>query len=281
MSAKEIQLCAINNIQSGGCKEDCKFCTQSVHNDVKIDAYALKSTQQILKEAKKAKLNRAVGFCLVTSGKKMSDSLCEFLAATAHEIKKELPHFNLIACNGLASKQQLQHLKDAGVNSYNHNLETSQNFYKQICTTHSWQERYETCQNVQSVGLNLVCGGIFGLGESQEDRISLLQSIAHLNPKTTPINFFIPSIGLAIDASPIKKDEALEIIKTARKMLPTQKLMAAGGRERVFGNDQKELFEAGIDAIVIGDYLTAKGAKTAQDIKMIEDFGFKVAKRCQ
>lgn len=281
MSAKKIQLCAINNIQSGGCKEDCKFCTQSVHNDAKIDAYALKSTQQILKEAKKAKQNKAVGFCLVTSGKKMSDSLCEFLAATAYEIKKELPHFNLIACNGLASKQQLQHLKDAGVNSYNHNLETSQNFYKQICTTHSWDERYETCQNVQSVGLNLVCGGIFGLGESQEDRVSLLQSITHLNPKTTPINFFIPSIGLAIDASPIEKDEALEIIKTARKMLPTQKLMAAGGRECVFGNDQKELFEAGIDAIVIGDYLTAKGAKTAQDIKMIENFGFKVAKRCQ
>lgn len=281
MTNKTIMLCAINNIKSGGCNEDCKFCTQSIHNDTKIETYALKSTQQILQEAQMAKANRAVGFCLVTSGKAMSDSLCEFLSKSAYEIKKELPSFNLIACNGLATKEQLKELKRNGVDSYNHNLETSQNFYKNICTTHSWQERYQTCLNVQEIGLNLCCGGIFGLGESDEDRIDLLKSIALLNPKTTPINFFMQTQSLPIDTDVIKKDEALQIIKLARKMLPNQKIMAAGGRESVFGSNQKELLQAQIDAIVIGDYLTAKGAKTAQDIQMLEGLGYQIAKKCQ
>lgn len=274
-------LCAINNIKSGGCNEDCKFCTQSVHNDVAIESYKLKTTAQIVDEAKAAKQNKAVGFCLVTSGKALGDDLCEFLCKTAYEVKKAVPEFNLIACNGIANIDQLKALKKNGIDSYNHNIETSQNFYPDICTTHSWQERFETCINVKEAGLNLCCGGIFGLGESSDDRMKLLQTIAQIQPKTVPINFFMATNGLPIDAKTITKSEALEIVKLARKLLPTQKLMAAGGRQSVFGDDQKPLFEAGIDAIVIGDYLTAKGAKTAQDIRMIQDFGYEIAQRCR
>jgi len=274
-------LCAINNIKSGGCNEDCKFCTQSVHNDVAIESYKLKTTAQIVDEAKAAKQNKAVGFCLVTSGKALGDDLCEFLCKTAYEVKKAVPEFNLIACNGIANIDQLKALKKNGIDSYNHNIETSQNFYPDICTTHSWQERFETCMNVKEAGLNLCCGGIFGLGESSDDRMKLLQTIAQIQPKTVPINFFMATNGLPIDAKTITKSEALEIVKLARKLLPTQKLMAAGGRQSVFGDDQKPLFEAGIDAIVIGDYLTAKGTKTAQDIRMIQDFGYEIAQRCR
>lgn len=281
MTNKTIMLCAINNIKSGGCNEDCKFCTQSVHNDVAIESYKLKTTAQIVDEAKAAKQNKAVGFCLVTSGKALGDDLCEFLCKTAYEVKKAVPEFNLIACNGIANIDQLKALKKNGIDSYNHNIETSQNFYPDICTTHSWQERFETCMNVKEAGLNLCCGGIFGLGESSDDRMKLLQTIAQIQPKTVPINFFMATNGLPIDAKTITKSEALEIVKLARKLLPTQKLMAAGGRQSVFGDDQKPLFEAGIDAIVIGDYLTAKGAKTAQDIRMIQDFGYEIAQRCR
>jgi len=281
MTNKTIMLCAINNIKSGGCNEDCKFCTQSVHNDVAIESYKLKTTAQIVDEAKAAKQNKAVGFCLVTSGKALGDDLCEFLCKTAYEVKKAVPEFNLIACNGIANIDQLKALKKNGIDSYNHNIETSQNFYPDICTTHSWQERFETCMNVKEAGLNLCCGGIFGLGESSDDRMKLLQTIAQIQPKTVPINFFMATNGLPIDAKTITKSEALEIVKLARKLLPTQKLMAAGGRQSVFGDDQKPLFEAGIDAIVIGDYLTAKGTKTAQDIRMIQDFGYEIAQRCR
>lgn len=274
-------LCAINNIQSGGCREDCKFCTQSVHNNAKIQTYTLKSSKQILQEAMRAKENAAVGFCLVTSGKALSDNLCEAIAKTAHTIKQHLPEFNLIACNGIATKQQLQHLKNSGVDSYNHNLESAKGFYEQICTTHSWDDRYQTCINVKETGLNLCCGGIFGMGENSDDRLELLQTIAAIDPKTTPINFFMPSEGLGLHVTPIAQKEALEVVKLARKILPNQKLMAAGGREMVFKRGQKQLFEAGIDAIVIGDYLTTRGAKTAQDIQMLKDYGYEIATKCK
>lgn len=274
-------LCAINNIQSGGCAEDCKFCTQSVHNKTQIQKYPLKPTQQIVKEAHQAKANGAVGFCLVTSGKKMDQKTCAHVAKTAEVIKKQIPEFNLIACNGIATKQQLQHLKDSGVDSYNHNLETSQNFYPQICTTHSWQQRYETCENVKAVGLNLCSGGIFGLGETADDRLQLLHAIKKLDPKTVPINFFIPSAGLPINVAAMDADEALQIIQLAKKLLPKQKLMAAGGREHSFKSDQKQIFEAGIEAIVIGDYLTTKGTKAQADREMIQSYGYSIAKKCR
>jgi biotin synthase len=281
MTNKTIMLCAINNIKSGGCNEDCKFCTQSIHNDVAIESYKLKPTAQIVDEAKAAKQNKAVGFCLVTSGKSLSDDLCESLCQTAHAVKKAVPEFNLIACNGIANLDQLKALKKSGIDSYNHNLETSQNFYPNICTTHSWQERFDTCMHVKEAGLNLCCGGIFGLGESNQDRLDLLQTIAQIQPKTVPINFFMATSGLPVDAQAITKSEALAVVTLARKLLPNQKLMAAGGRQNVFGDAQKPLFEAGIDAIVIGDYLTAKGAKTAQDIQMLENYGYQIAKTCR
>ncbi|MGM0533875.1 MAG: biotin synthase [Campylobacterota bacterium] len=281
MNNKSIMLCAINNIQSGSCDQDCKFCTQSVHNDTDIESYRLKDADRILRDAKAAKANKAVGFCLVTSGKAMSDKLCAFLCDLAPRIKKQVADFNLIGCNGLASLQQLRALKASGFDSYNHNLETSENFYAQICTTHDWKQRFETCQNVKRAGLNLCSGGIFGLGESSADRDALMDAIVQLDPKTVPINFFMPNAGLPLHPKPISASEALAVVKKLRSRLPHQKLMAAGGRELVFADDQKPLFDAGIDAIVIGDYLTAKGAQTKKDCAMVQEFGYGIARNCR
>ena len=232
---REIFLCAINNILSGTCKEDCKFCTQSVRYHADIERYNYKSIDKIIDEAKQAKSNGALGYCLVTAGKGLDDKKVDFVARIAQAIKKEVKDLNLIACNGTATLEQLKFLKEHGIDSYNHNLETSKAYYETICTTHSWDERYQTCLNVKEIGLQLCSGGIWGMGESDEDRETLLQAIVSLNPESTPLNFYIPNPALPIKSRNIDKIEALKIIKRARKLLGDDKLlMVAGGRELIF-----------------------------------------------
>ncbi len=278
---REIFLCAINNILSGTCKEDCKFCTQSVRYHAKIKRYNYKSIDTIVEEAKRAKANGALGYCLVTAGKGLDDKKVDFVSKTAKAIKKEVKGLNLIACNGTASTEQLRFLKESGIDSYNHNLETSKEYYREICTTHSWEERYQTCLNVKEVGLQLCSGGIWGMGESLKDRESLLKAIVSLNPDSVPLNFYIPNPALPIKSRNISKDEALEIIKRARESLGDDKLlMVAGGRELLFSGFEKEMFSAGANSIVIGDYLTTKGDEPLKDRLMLEKINLKVATSC-
>ncbi|PHO09678.1 biotin synthase BioB [Malaciobacter canalis] len=276
---KEIFLCAICNIESGTCNEDCKFCTQSVKYKADIQRYKKKAIEQIVKEAKMAKENNANGFCLVTAGKGLTDKRLAFVCEAAKAVKKENLGLILIACNGTASIEQLQTLKEAGIDAYNHNLETAQDFYKEIVTTHTWEERYETCKNVKEVGLRLVCGGIFGLGETQEQRVSMLESIASLDPMNVPLNFFHPNEALPLVENSVSKEEAFELITLARKMVPNaKKIMVAGGRELMFGDEQYKIFEKGANAFVIGDYLTTQGKSPKDDMHELEKLGFKIAR---
>lgn len=278
---KEIFLCAINNILSGTCQEDCKFCTQSVRYHADITRYTYKSIEQIVSEAARAKENGALGYCLVTAGKGLDDKKVEYVARAAQAVKAEVEGLNLIACNGTATKDQLIYLKENGIDSYNHNLETSEKYYAEICQTHTWGERYETCENVKSVGLALCSGGIFGMGETPEDRNSLLNSIASLSPESTPLNFYHPNPALPIKTRNIEFDEALAIISKARKLLGEEKLlMVAGGRELLFNNKEHAMFDAGANAIVIGDYLTTEGLAPSKDRSMLEALGYKIATSC-
>jgi biotin synthase len=278
---KEIFLCAINNILSGTCKEDCKFCTQSVRYHADIKRYNYKSIDTIVKEAKLAKSHGALGYCLVTAGKGLTDKRVEFVAKASEAIKKEIENLNIIACNGTATLEQLKFLKQHGVDSYNHNLETSKRYYEQICTTHSWDERYQTCLDVKKAGLQLCTGGIWGMGETKEDRESLLDAIVSLQPESTPLNFYITNPALPIKNRNINRDEAVEIIKKARELLGEERLlMVAGGREQLFGGFEKEMFDAGVNSIVIGDYLTTVGDSPLKDKIMLESIGYRVATIC-
>lgn len=278
---QQIFLCAINNILSGTCKEDCKFCTQSVRYHADIERYNYKDIGQIVSEAKAAKANGALGYCLVTAGKGLDDKKVDFVARAAQAVKAEVKDLNLIACNGTASKEQLLYLKQHGIDSYNHNLETSENYYADICTTHAWSERYETCENVKSVGLALCSGGIFGMGETKEDRDALLDAIASLSPESTPLNFYHPNPALPIKTRNIELDEAVAIIKKARSLLGEDRLlMVAGGRELLFNGKENLMFEAGANAMVIGNYLTTKGIEASSDKEMLDRLGYKVATSC-
>jgi len=280
-NSKQIFLCAINNILSGTCQEDCKFCTQSVRYHANIERYNYKNIEQIVSEAKIAKKNGALGYCLVTAGKGLDDKKVDFVARTAKAIKAEVEGLNLIACNGTANKEQLNYLKTHGIDSYNHNLETSERYYSEICQTHAWSERYETCENVKSVGLALCSGGIFGMGEEEEDRDALLQAIASLSPESTPLNFYHPNPALPIKTRNIEFDEALNIIRKARALLGEHKLlMVAGGRELLFNQKESAMFEAGANAMVIGNYLTTEGLAPNTDKKMLANLGYEVATSC-
>lgn len=278
----KVYLCAISNIESGTCNEDCKFCTQSVKYKADIVRYRRKTIEQIVEEAKMARANKAIGFCLVTAGKGLDADRLAYVVSAAKAVKALDLGLKIIACNGTATYEQLCELKSAGVDNYNHNLETSREFYPKICTTHDWDERYQTCLDVKKAGLNLVCGGIFGLGETKEDRISMIQSIASLEPTNVPINFFHPNEALPIIRNSISKEEAFELIKLTREMVPNaHKIMVAGGRELMFGENQYEVFNYGANAIVIGDYLTTKGNIASKDIENLENLGFTIAPSCQ
>jgi biotin synthase len=279
--SKQIFLCAINNILSGTCQEDCKFCTQSVRYHADIERYNYKDVSTIVKEARLAKEHGALGYCLVTAGKGLDDKKVDFVARAAKAIKDEVEGLNLIACNGTATKEQLAYLKENGIDSYNHNLETSERYYTEICQTHSWDERYTTCENVKSVGLALCSGGIFGMGETAEDREELLKSIASLDPASTPLNFYHPNPALPIKTRNIEFEEALAIIRKARALLGDEKLlMVAGGRELLFNGHEDKMFEAGSNAIVIGNYLTTAGLEPNKDKIMLDLLGYEVATNC-
>ncbi|MBE0498702.1 MAG: biotin synthase [Campylobacterales bacterium] len=275
---KKIFLCAICNINSGTCNEDCKFCSQSVKYSADIERYKQKPLDEIIAEAKAAEASGALGFCLVTAQKGLTEKSLKFVCDVAKAVKVEAPRLRLIACNGTATLEQLLTLKSAGVAAYNHNLESSEKYYEEICTTHSWQERYETCENVNAAGMVLITGGIFGMGETQQDRISMLHALASLKPTSVPINFYHHNPALPLKPNPLSTDEALDLIRLTRKILKdAERIMVAGGREMMFKERQGEIFEAGANAIVIGNYLTTSGRERAKDLDMLLSLGYEIA----
>jgi biotin synthase len=189
----------------------------------------------------------------------------EYISRAAKAIKEQFD-FHLIACCGSADKESLRELKDAGVDSYNHNLETSREFFPKVCTTHTWDERYETCQNAASVGLMLCVGGIRGVGESFEDREEFYKAVSSLKPFTSPVNFYIPNPALPIKNAVLDRNEALECIKLAKRYLPETRLMMAGGREVVFGLEQKEIFSRKFVLLI-------HGTRDTRHVKMPQAWG--------
>ncbi|HIC43503.1 MAG TPA: biotin synthase [Sulfurimonas sp.] len=274
----KIFLCSICNINSGTCNEDCKFCSQSVKYSADIERYKQKPLESILEEAKAAEASGALGFCLVTAQKGLTDKTLKFVCEVAKAVKAEVPRLRLIACNGTASLEQLNTLKESGVAAYNHNLESSQRYYAEICTTHGWEERYETCENVNKAGMVLITGGIFGMGETQEDRVSMLKALASLNPTSVPINFYHHNPALPLEPNKLTTDEALELVKLTKELIPNaNRIMIAGGREMMFKDRQAEIFDAGANAIVIGNYLTTSGREKSKDLDMLANLGLQVA----
>ncbi|MFB2937347.1 biotin synthase BioB [Aerosakkonemataceae cyanobacterium BLCC-F154] len=274
-----VDLCSIVNIKSGNCSENCGFCSQSVHhpgNDSPV--YGLKSKEEILAQAKAAEAAGAKRFCLVSQGRGIkynSPKSTEFenILETVRQIIAET---NIKPCCALGevTAEQAEALKDAGVTRYNHNLEASENFYSQIVTTHTWQDRVETVKNLKAAGIQACTGGIIGMGESWSDRVDLALALRELQVESVPINLLNPRQGTPLgDRTKLDYIEALKAIAIFRLILPEQILRYAGGREAVMGELQAMGLKAGINAMLIGHYLTTIGQPPEQDHAMLEKLG--------
>lgn len=257
--------CSIINAKSGLCSEDCRFCAQSSHYRTETPVYSLLDRETILSAAREAKRIGASHFSLVTSGRgltaKERPRVAELIAAIREEV-----NISVCASLGILDKNELLELKDAGLSRYHHNLECSAEYFPNICTTHSFLDRIDTIHAAHAAGLSVCSGGIFGLGESEEDRISMALSLLECGVDSVPINILIPLAGTPLaHLQPPGVPEILRTIALYRLILPQVTIRLAAGRESALGDFLSSAFMAGADGMMIGGYLTQKGRSPEAD----------------
>ena len=274
-----VDLCSIVNVKSGNCSENCGFCAQSAHHPAQDSPiYGLKSTEEILAQAKAAESAGARRFCLVSQGrgpKYYSPQSGEF-EEILETVRQIIAETNIKPCCALGevTPEQAKALKDAGVTRYNHNLEASENFFPEIVTTHTWRDRVGTINNLKEAGIQACTGGIMGMGESWEDRVDLALALRQLEVESVPLNLLNPRAGTPLGEGPkLDPYDALKAIAIFRLILPEQILRYAGGREAVMGELQAKGLKAGINAMLIGHYLTTLGQPPLQDHAMLDTLG--------
>lgn len=268
-----VEACSIISAKTGACSENCKYCAQSKHNHAEIECHPLMDVETVKKAALSAKENGASRFCIVTSGRapqgKDFEKILEMIRAVA-----SIDGLHCCASLGLLSEEQIEQIKEAGVERFNHNINTSKNYHSKICTTHTFEDRVRTVKTIQKHGIEACCGVIIGMGESREDRIDMALSLKELNPKTVPINFLNPIKGTPLEGYEDKIDEE-EILKTIcifRIILPKTLLRYAGGRtSRLSKLNQKAGIIAGINSILVGNYLTTCGSNANDDREMLKE----------
>ncbi len=271
-----IELCAIINARSGHCAMDCTFCAQSIHHSTTAPVFDLLGHKEILEQLNLLSNYPIKRVGLVTSGGALQDSHLENIV----EIIRNLPsrwQGKICASLGKLNSKALVHLSKAGLKRYHHNLETSPTYYPSICTTQSWNERLNTVKYAQQIPLSICSGGIFGLGESWEERINFALALRENNIKHIPINFLHPHAGTPLAKQKIlEPSEALRIIAIFRHILPTASLRICGGRPLVLGKRQKDIFAAGANALMTGNYLTTAGNGIDADCLMITQLGLEI-----
>ena len=264
------------NAKKGGCSEDCNFCSQSARYATDVEAEPLSSVQGFLEAAREAHLRGAGEFCIVVAVRGPSTKLLERVCEAVGLIKAELP-LSVAVSLGILREDQIQALLAAGVDKVNHNLETSRRYFPDVCTTHTYEERWETCTLVKTHGLELCCGGIIGMGETPDDRIEFLCALQELQPQEVPINFLNPRPGTPYqDRSLVEPVEALRFVAMARLALPKALIRFAGGREITLQGLQDLGMRSGASGLVLGNYLTTGGRGDADDFSMLERLGFEV-----
>ena len=272
----KVDLCSIVNAKSGACPEDCSFCAQSVHSRTDVKAYPLITEEKILEAAVSAKKFGAKRFCVVTSGRKVSGKEIENICSFVSNIK----NLGLLPCAtlGMLSLSELEMLKEAGIHRYHHNLETSEAFFKEICTTHTFREKIKVIEAAKSLSLSVCSGGIFGIGESWEDRIDMAFALKELKVNSVPINFITPVYGTPLgDTELLNPMEALKIISIYRLILPESEIRICGGRPNTLRDLNSYIFMAGADGLLIGNYLTTSGRYPEDDLQMIKDMELEIS----
>ena len=272
----EVNLCSIVNAKSGLCKEDCSFCAQSVKYSTGVTEYPMSEPGKIVGAAIEAATFGAREFSIVTSGTAIEKERDIAALTEALSSMKESVEMERCASLGILSKETLKKLKDAGLESYHHNLETGRSFFPNICTTHEYDRDVEVIKTAKELGFHVCSGGIFGLGEGWDVRVELFATLKELGADSVPINFLNPRPGTPLEnAKNLTPIECLKIIALGRLMLPTTDIVVCGGRQTNLRDLQPLIFAAGANGMMIGNYLTTPGREPGDDLKMLADLGLR------
>lgn len=268
----QVEFCSLINAKNGACSEDCSFCAQSSKFKTAINAYPLVSEEEMLEGAEKAISIEANRYCIVVSGRRATKEEVEKIASAVKKIKQLYP-LKVCCSIGTVDKEDLIKLKEAGVNRINHNLETSERFFSKIVSTHTWKERYETIKNIQEVGLSTCTGGIFGMGETDEDIYELALTYRNLGVHSIPLNFLIPIPGTPLENSNnLTPERCLKIVALFRFLNPDAEIRLCGGREQNLQNLHDVAMEIA-NCLMAGGYLTRAGREPGKDKEMILRLG--------
>src|SRR5258708_35020551 len=269
-----VKICMLRNVQTGMCPEDCGYCWQSRIWKADIPVYKMQSGEQPADGARTAVANGARRYCMVASMRGPSAADVEHLSRACESIRDEFPKLELCLSIGLLTQDQARALKAAGAGCSNHNLNTSRRFYPEICTTHTWDDRVRTIENVRAAGLSTCSGGIVGMGETDDDVLDLAYATRALEIDSVPVNFLHPIKGTPLEGmNALTPERCLKIACLFRLLNPRSEVRAADGRELNVGARQADLFSA-VNSIFVNCYLTTPGLAYAETVKLIERAGY-------
>ncbi|MBL4805125.1 MAG: biotin synthase BioB [Alphaproteobacteria bacterium] len=274
----EMQMCTLLSIKTGGCMEDCKYCSQSIHNNADLEKEILMKTDEVLEQARKAKEAGSTRFCMGAAWPRVLDGrafdrVCDMV--------KGVSEMGMEACCtlGMLTEEQAVKLKEAGLTAYNHNLDTSEEYYEKIISTRTYQDRLDTLANVAKAGISACCGGILGMGETEEDRIKLLHTLSNLDPQpeSVPINMLVPVKGTPLeDVETLDIFEWIRCIAVARILMPKSMVRLSAGRLEISKEAQAMAFMAGANAIFTGEkLLTTPNPEKDFDYELLGELGMK------
>ena len=272
--SNDVSFCSLVNARNGKCSQNCKYCAQSSHYNTEIETYPLISLDKVRNAALEAKAHHASKFAIVTSGKTPDESDFDTILKMIEEVNK-IDGLKSCASIGILNEEQAKKLALSGLKRFHHNINTCKSYYGEVCTTHSWEERYNTCMLVKKYGMELCCGVILGMGESIEQRVEMALELSEIEPDSIPINILMPIKNTPFENYYDKIDEenilrTLAIFKIAN---PKSVLRFCGGRMRLSQENQKLALKTCVEGILIGNYLTTVGKAPQDDYNTVRQLG--------
>ncbi len=267
-----VEICSLVNARNGKCSQNCKYCAQSSHYCTNIESYPLVSVETVKKAAIEAKEHYATRFAIVTSGKTPDESDFDAMLKMITEINK-IEGLNSCASIGILNEEQAKRLSQAGLKRFHHNINTSRSYYPEVCTTHTFEDRVNTCKLVKKYGMELCCGVILGMGESIEQRVEMALNLAEIQPDSIPINILmpIPETPFANYLNKIDEENVLRTLAIFKIVNPKSILRLCGGRMRLSKENQEKALKYCVEGLMTGNYLTTTGSSPDDDIRMIKN----------
>ena len=270
----EVEFCSLINARNGKCSQNCRYCAQSSHYNTKIETFPLVEIEDVKKSAMDAVKNKASRFAIVTSGKTPDESDFNKMLEMIREING-LGNIKSCASIGILNEEHAKKLAESGLNRFHHNINTAESYYPDVCTTHTFEDRINTCRLVKKYGMELCCGVILGMGESVEQRIEMALTLAEIEPESIPINILMPIPNTPFEnyLDKIDEENVLRTLAVFKIANPKSVLRFCGGRMRLSHENQKKALNSCVEGIMVGNYLTTIGRRPEEDIQTVEEIG--------